>query len=115
MNIYLAGGFHTGWQDIVMEDTGGHTFYNPSKDSRQLCSYQFTSDDIEAIDRCDLVFAYFEESNPSGIGLAIEVGYALGKGKKVILVDTHQRIDSMLACCVSKLYTDLETAILKSL
>ena len=37
--------------------------------------------------RCDMVFAYLSPDNPSGIGMAYEMGYAKALGKPVIFVD----------------------------
>ena len=41
----------------------------------------------EWLDSSDAVLFYFEESNPSGLGSAFEVGYAVAKGKPVVFID----------------------------
>lgn len=43
--------------------------------------------DEHAIKMSEIVFAYMEQSNPSGFGLSCEVGYALGRDKTVIVVN----------------------------
>ena len=49
--------------------------------------YLHTEWDLEAIRSSDIVFAYFEDSNPGGYGLSLETGYAAALGKHIILVD----------------------------
>ncbi len=46
----------------------------------------YTEWDLTAIENCDFVLGYMEQSNPGGYSLALEVGYAAALGKKVILV-----------------------------
>ena len=48
---------------------------------------EFTARDMLCVKRADIVFALMEADNPSGVGLAAEVGYAKGLGKTVIFVD----------------------------
>jgi very-short-patch-repair endonuclease len=46
---------------------------------RELC--------LEAIDVCDVVFAYLQ---PSAIGTLVELGYARAKGKKIVIVSSSE-------------------------
>ena len=39
------------------------------------------------LENADIVFFYFEDSNPSGLGSAFEVGYAVAQSKPVIFID----------------------------
>jgi len=87
VKVYLSGGMASGWQDEIKQklqkdvlffDPRTHNFHSPKS---------YTAWDLLAVDQCDIVFAYMEDINPSGIGLALEVGYAKAKGKFVILVD----------------------------
>ena len=64
---------------------GWMTFSYPDKKLTE--PDQFTARDMLCIQRADIVLAYMEAENPSGIGLAAEVGYAKGLGKTVIFVD----------------------------
>jgi len=98
MKIYLSGGMRSGWQQRLkkllrawlrnMEKNV--TYYDPTMHGLDD-SPQYTFWDLEHIRKCDLVFAYMERDNPSGIGLALEVGYALGLGKPIILVNESER------------------------
>ena len=85
--VYLAGGLRSNWQRKVIEACGnGMVFYNPrlhELDDPHL----YTSWDIFHIDKSDILFGYLEQSNPSGVGLALEIGYAKALKKLVILVD----------------------------
>ena len=41
----------------------------------------------EWLDKTDFMLFYFEENNPSGLGSAFEVGYAVARGIPVVFVD----------------------------
>ena len=93
--VYLAGGFKSGWQNKIQE-TKDRLIIDPSKKERtgewnitidfdRICSW-----DKLAIQKSDIIFSYLEKDNPSGIGLACEIGYARALGKTIILVDEKQ-------------------------
>ena len=86
MKIYLAGGMHSGWQDILIDWFDKFTFIDP-RSHRLTDPREYTEWDMNGIRTADLVFAYLERSNPSGLGLALEVGYAVGLNRPVFLVD----------------------------
>jgi nucleoside 2-deoxyribosyltransferase len=85
--VFLSGGFKSNWQAKVIEKCENNfTLYNPRThglpDSRK-----YTAWDIHHIKKSDIVFAYMENSNPSGYGLTFEVGMAYALNKTIILVD----------------------------
>lgn len=86
MKIYLAGGMATEWRGFVTGSCGWATFYDPTLSGLDFPS-GYTMWDLRAIADSDIVLGYFEKSNPSGIGLACEIGYAKGLGKMIILVN----------------------------
>ncbi len=96
LRVYLSGGFHSGWQYTVIEAVDQHVeveWYNPL--THGLTRPQdYTIWDLEHIRLCDVVFAYMEASSPCGLGVALEVGYARGMGKPVILVDKKSGTDT---------------------
>jgi len=47
----------------------------------------YTTWDLHGVATAEVIFAYMEKDNPSGYGLSLEIGYALGKGKLVIFVN----------------------------
>jgi len=110
MKVYLAGGMKTGWQDEVKRLASGHDYYDPRIDTQQTYYFTMTSQDLEGIDDADMVFAYYEVDNPSGIGLALEIGYALAKGKRIVVIDEHESIHVFLASCCERLFTDFRKA-----
>jgi nucleoside 2-deoxyribosyltransferase len=64
------------------------------------------------LDNTDVVFFYFEQTNPSGLGSAFEVGYAVARGIPVIFVDEKQTSHSKwLAVHCNEVYSDLESGI----
>lgn len=86
--VYLAGGMRSGWQDTV-KNSVNLNFIDPrhkgnAKDKTMSLS-EYGTWDLHHIKICDIVFAYMERDNPSGIGMAIEMGYAKGIGKTVVL------------------------------
>lgn len=84
--VYLAGGFHSGWQDEVYRVLKGCEILDPRKHGL-TAPKDYTEWDLEALQRCDYVLANMEETNPGGYSLALEVGYAKALGKQIIVVD----------------------------
>jgi hypothetical protein len=96
LTVYLAGGFHSGWQRRILSAVPSLTYLDPSKHGL-TDPVRYTRWDLEAIQRSDLVFAYLEATNPAGYALALEVGFAKGLGKTVILVDERSAADEQSA------------------
>jgi nucleoside 2-deoxyribosyltransferase len=84
--VYLAGGHRNPWRQRVVAEVTAFRYRDPSahgiKEARA-----YTAWDLEAVKSSDILFAYFEAGNPSGYGLALEVGYAAALGKHIIFVD----------------------------
>jgi nucleoside 2-deoxyribosyltransferase len=112
MKIYLAGGLNSGWQDEVKKQCHGVQFFDPRLDSPQTHAYKFTQGDVKGLNESDIVFAYYELSNPSGLGLAFEIGYALAQGKQIIYVDEHPCINSLLSACAYRVFSNFDEAII---
>lgn len=116
--VYLAGGFHSDWQERVKDrcrvvhprtviqgnfpggTSSGSTevvvfdffeYLDPkikefiNGERKNLTLEQYTTFDLHYIRQSDIVFVYYEKTNP-GVGALIEAGYAKGLGKTVILV-----------------------------
>lgn len=77
IKVYLAGGFKSNWQEKVREALPQLIYFDPRQHNLQDPK-QYTQWDIDAIEECDIVFAYMEQSNPAGYALALEIGYAKG-------------------------------------
>jgi hypothetical protein len=92
LTIYLAGGFHSGWQDVIKKNVQRLVYLDP-REHRLRDEAQYTLWDMEAIRRSDLVFAYLESTNPAGYSLAFEIGYARALDKRIILVDEKSTLD----------------------
>lgn len=91
--IYLAGGFKGGWQERIINDLGDNfIFYNPATHNLDKPS-EYTHWDLYHVDKCDILIGYMNEENPSGYGLALEIGYAKAKNKLIVLVDERSSID----------------------
>jgi len=84
--VYLSGGHYSDWQKIVIQAANDFDYKDPSKNGLSDPRL-YTEWDLEAIRSSDIVFAYFEETNPGGYGLSLEIGYAAALGKQIIFVD----------------------------
>ena len=84
--IYLAGGMKSDWQEKVKKVIDAE-FYDPKPKEvgKNLTLEEFGTWDLHNIKKCDLVFAYMERTNPSGIGMSVEIGFAKALGKTIIL------------------------------
>jgi hypothetical protein len=93
IKIYLAGGLNSDWQSQIMNTfEEKFTFFNPKKHNLDI-SNEYTTWDLFFVRRADIVFAYMEEKNPSGIGLSLEIGFAKALGLTIILVDEKSKKD----------------------
>lgn len=94
MRVYLAGGLKSDWQDHVMSAVPDVSYFDPrtlntlTRPAGAAQSYGAIAFHERAwLEQCHIVFAYLERDNPSGVGLAAELGYAVALHKQVILVD----------------------------
>lgn len=95
--VYLSGGHHSGWQTRVKSCVEKFNYLDPSQTGITDPTL-YTEWDLNALRNSDIIFAYFEKSNPSGYGLALEIGYAASSGKFVILVDEKSPNTPDIAC-----------------
>lgn len=115
--VYLAGGFHSGWQNNVTPKLANIKVIDPSKNPFRS-EHAYTAWDLEAIRRSDWILAYLEAANPGGYALSLEVGFAKALGKRIIFVDEksdeHARRGTYLAmvrACADYNPRSLEDAI----
>ncbi len=97
--VYLAGGMNeSNWQKNVIEtiNSDNFVFYNPREHSLTN-SAEYTFWDLFYVKQSDILFAYMQNDNPSGIGLTLEVGYARALDKSIILVDEKSKNDEAFA------------------
>ena len=86
------------WRDKVREQVDA-TFYDPCEHWLDTLE-EFGAWDLHHVGQADLMFCYIERTNPSCLGAAVEVGYAAGQGKTVVLVcerDHHHHEDEKVA------------------
>jgi nucleoside 2-deoxyribosyltransferase len=82
VKVYLAGGFHSGWQDKVKEANSNHTYFDP-RTNKEL---DWIEKDIEEIKKCDYMIHYAEKDNP-GFNCYFEHGLAYTLGKGIIFIN----------------------------
>jgi nucleoside 2-deoxyribosyltransferase len=116
LTVYLAGGMHTEWRKRVKEEVAFALYLDPTSHGlRDEAAY--TQWDIVAIEQSDVVFAYLEKENPSGLGLMFELGYAAAKpGKITIFVNEWEEKPEdiyvgMARAAASLYFTSLDKAI----
>lgn len=88
--VYLAGGFHSGWQDEVIKGLADHPnveFLDPRKTGLKS-EWDYTRWDLDAIEDSDIVFACMEHDNPAGYDLMVEMGFAAALRKPIVFVET---------------------------
>ena len=92
--VYLAGGLRSNWQKKVVKlFPDQFIFFNPRMHNLEENASFYTAWDLHHVKESDIIFAYMEEGNPSGLGLSLEIGYAKALSKTIILVDEKSSID----------------------
>lgn len=87
VKVFLSGGFSSNWQAEVIKSTDDKfIFFNPREHGLEDSDF-YTTWDIHYVKECDILFAYMESTNPSGYGLAFELGVAYALNKTIILID----------------------------
>ena len=85
-SVYLAGGMKTNWRESIKEQDVSVTWYDPSMHGREN-PRDYTEWDLRAIRSSEILFGFLEDSNPSGMGICLEIGYAKALGKTIIFVN----------------------------
>lgn len=95
--VFLSGGFKSNWQAKVINTLQDEfVFFNPREHGLEHSDF-YTAWDIHFVKECDILFAYMESSNPSGYGLAFELGIAYALNKTIILIDEKSDKDDRFA------------------
>lgn len=115
--VYLAGGFHTGWQDTVKTRLPYVKYLDPRVHNFQK-KEDYTKWDLNAIKNSDVIFAYLESSNPGGYAMVLEIGYAKALNKTIVLVNEkfapqskESKYFEMVVASVDKHYDNLTDGI----
>lgn len=82
--VYLAGGHNSDWREKVKVNHNVKYFDPKFRPNWRWSEYGTW--DVYFVKQCDICFAFMEKSNPSGLGMAAEMGYAKALGKTVIFV-----------------------------
>jgi nucleoside 2-deoxyribosyltransferase len=113
--VYLAGGFKSGWQEIVKSHAPSYVFLDPSLHDLDEPE-EYTKWDLDAVQKSDIIFAYMESTNPAGYALSLEIGFAKALGKEIIFIEEHpnenrKRHFAMVRECADKNFKTLIEAI----
>jgi nucleoside 2-deoxyribosyltransferase len=102
--VFLSGGFKSNWQSKVIEELNDKfIFFNPREHGLEHSDF-YTTWDIHFVKECDILFAFMEETNPSGYGLAFELGVAYSLNKTIILIDEKSESEPTFAKYFKILY-----------
>lgn len=102
--VFLSGGFKSNWQLKITQELANHfIFFNPREHGLEHSDF-YTTWDVHYVKECDILFAYMEKSNPSGYGLAFELGLAYALNKTIILIDERSNSDLTFAKYFKILY-----------
>lgn len=94
--VYLSGGHRSGWQDQVIRSCPELEFVDPRIHGLERPEL-YALWDLHHVRQSDILFGYMESTNPSGIGLALEAGYARALAKAVVIVDERSAQDKRFA------------------
>lgn len=111
LKIY-AGGSYIKWKKEWVELLEGAKLYHPFTQSRQDCLAGFTLEDLEAVDKCDLIL--FIINYPVYACSCLEAGYAFAKGKPIIviwLLNEEIALPPMLVGVAYNVFTNLEAGL----
>lgn len=106
---------HSDWRFVVKEDLGrirtDIEWLDPMLNGLTEPK-DYTAWDLDAIEKSDVLFAFYDDTNPSGFGMNLEIGFAYAKNKVIILVDeTDNRYMGMARECATSKYKTLEDGI----
>lgn len=91
MRVYLAGSLASNWQDLVMR-VKGPTYLDPREGAIITCPSTYTPLNIGMIALSDVVIVYCEWEQ-TGLNRLVELGYAVGMGKIVVLISEVEALD----------------------
>lgn len=76
------------WREKIKNECKEFVFFCPKDKevSQEMIVEEYGTWDLHYIKQCDIMFCYMEKTNPSGIGLACEMGFGYGIGKTIILI-----------------------------
>ena len=110
VDTYIAGGrsFQNGrnwreWCEAFLPIAG----VDPFRDVAQNALYQFVGGDLGAVDKAQLVLAYYPGGYASH-GMAAEMGYAVATGTTVFYIDESEAPDLFLVGCAKRFFPSLE-------
>ena len=119
--VYLAGGMRSDWQMNVKRSVHAANrdvqFFDPMAREQDLTFSEYSVWDLHKVKQSDIVFAYMEQDNISGYGMSVEIGYAKGLGKTVILCRESNRDSSkdrylrFMDSCADIVFNDIDKAV----
>ena len=118
--VYLAGGFRSGWDDLVVSQMPSWECVQP-KNSGLKDMFEFTPWDFAQIEDSNAVLFNIENDNP-GLNWLVEIGYAVRAHKYIVLVMDHgfycelrgipERYIGMALASADEVFRNLDDAVL---
>ncbi|HTJ53291.1 MAG TPA: nucleoside 2-deoxyribosyltransferase domain-containing protein [Cyclobacteriaceae bacterium] len=111
--VFLSGGTKGNWQDQVRLAIPECYYFDPREAGKLSTMKEIAELERYWLDECDILFFFFEATNPSGLGSAFEVGYCVSKGVPVIFVDEKRTSHSeWIGVHCNEVFLDLESGII---
>lgn len=115
--VYLAGGFHSDWDDHAVSQMPGWECVQPKLSGLKQI-HEFTPWDLGHINTSDAILCYVEADNP-GLNWMFELGYARARSKYIVAVvddDYYKRVPmryiGMALASADMVFGNLDDAIL---
>lgn len=92
VDVYLAGGMRSGWQDRVKADLRklyekGLVRWSDPRDNQTAVPEEYKLLDVIRVESADIIFGYAEDTNPGLFALCIELTLGHARGAKTILIN----------------------------
>lgn len=118
MRVYFAGGMISNWQDKVATELMSlkknqtlelidPRYYSNQNDSAQT----FVTEDLDFVRDSDVIFAFMEESNPTGYGMVWEMAVAREHKIPIIVVWEKEKQEPFVFTNALYLTTSLDDGI----
>jgi nucleoside 2-deoxyribosyltransferase len=102
---------HGDWQDCLINKYPDVIFIDPRSHGLSDPA-DYTKWDLAGVLDSDGVIAYISKNNPSGVGAALEIGFALDRGTPVLLVcEKEDRYFDIVKCAATANFTDIMSLI----
>ncbi len=110
LKLYLSSPFYDWGNELLTELRNLFEVHNPIENSRQGSQSEYTSDDINACTKSDIILAFQPDREPC-LSVAVEATIGYCNGATVIYVDERGKIDPFMVAISKRAFSKLSEAI----